>query len=89
MRVPRHRGRILFIQKKRNSIRVLENAVGFSSVQTYFYRLNFAYRERVLFNSVTSTLQWIRQPEPRDVHDVSVFVCNCVLGSPRASQPLN
>jgi hypothetical protein len=32
----------------------------------------------------------MRQPKPRDgVHDVYVFVCKCVLGSSRASQPLN
>jgi hypothetical protein len=44
----------------------------------------------LVLNSVTSTLQWIRQPKPRDVvHDVCVFVCKCVLGSSRASQPLN
>ena len=43
----------------------------------------------IVLNSVTSTPQCIRQPEPRDVHDVCVFVCKCVLGSPRASQPLN
>jgi hypothetical protein len=44
----------------------------------------------LVLDSVTSTPQWIRQPKPRDVvHDVFVFVCKCVLGSPRASQPLN
>jgi hypothetical protein len=44
----------------------------------------------LVLDSVTSTPQWIRQPKPRDVvHDVCVFVCKCVLGSPRASQPLN
>jgi hypothetical protein len=32
----------------------------------------------LVLNSVTSTLQWIRQPEPRDMHDVCVFVCKCV-----------
>ena len=32
---------------------------------------------------------WIRQLEPHDVHEVYVFVCKCVLGSPRSSQPLN
>jgi len=43
-----------------------------------------------VLDSVTSTPQWIRQPKPRDcVHDVCVFVCKCVPGSPRASQPLN
>ncbi len=31
---------------------------------------------------------WIRQPKPRDVvHDVCVFVCECVLGNPKAFQP--
>jgi len=36
----------------------------------------------LVLNSVTSTLQWIRQLKPRDgVHDVCVFVCKCVLGS--------
>ena len=30
----------------------------------------------LVLNSVTSTPQWIRQPEPRDVvHDVCVCVC--------------
>ena len=44
----------------------------------------------LVLNSVTSTLQWIRKPRPRDgVHDVCVFVCKCVLGSSGASQPLN
>jgi hypothetical protein len=44
----------------------------------------------LVLDSVTSTPQWIRQPKPRDdVHDVCVFVCKCVLGSSRASQPLN
>ena len=43
----------------------------------------------LVLDSVTSTPQWIRQPKPRDVHDVYVFVCKCVLSSPRASQPLN
>ena len=44
----------------------------------------------LVLNSVTLTPHWTRQlnPEPRDVHDVCVFVCKCVLGSPRASQPL-
>jgi hypothetical protein len=41
----------------------------------------------LVLDSVTSTPQWIRQPKPRDVmHDVCVFVCKCVLGSPRASR---
>ena len=53
-----------------------------------------AARERVccllVLDSVTSTPQWIRQPKPPGVvYDVCVFVCKCVLGSPRASQPLN
>jgi hypothetical protein len=44
----------------------------------------------LVLDSVTSTPQWIRQPKPRDcVHDVCVFVCKCVPGSSRASQPLN
>jgi hypothetical protein len=43
----------------------------------------------LVLDSVTSTPQWIHQPEPRDVHDVCVLVCKCVLGSPGASQPLN
>ena len=44
----------------------------------------------LVLDSVTSALQRIRQPKPRDgVHDVCVFVCKCILGSPRASQPLN
>jgi hypothetical protein len=49
----------------------------------------------LVLDSVTSTPMWIRQPKPRDVvHDVCVcdvcvFVCKCVLGSPRAFQPLN
>jgi hypothetical protein len=44
----------------------------------------------LVLDSVTSTPQRIRQPKPRDiVHDVCVFVCKCVLGSPRAPQPLN
>ncbi len=30
-------------------------------------------RDAVVLNSVTSTLQWIRQPEPRDTH------AECVL----------
>jgi hypothetical protein len=43
----------------------------------------------LVLNSVTST-QWIRQSKPcDDLHDVYVFVCKCVLGSSRASQPLN
>ena len=42
----------------------------------------------LVLDSVTSTPQWIRQPKPRDVMH-KVFVCECVLGSPRASQPLN
>jgi hypothetical protein len=48
-------------------------------------------RERLfMFDSLTSTPQWIRQPKPRGVvYDVCVFVCKCLLGSPRASQPLN
>jgi hypothetical protein len=30
----------------------------------------------LVLDSVTSTLQWIRRPKPRDgVHDVCVFVC--------------
>jgi hypothetical protein len=50
------------------------------------------YREccLLILDSVTSTPQWIRQQKPRDVvYDMCVFVCKCVLGSPRASQPLN
>ena len=44
----------------------------------------------MVLDSVTSTPQWIRQPKPRDdVHDVCVFVCKCVIGSSRASQPLD
>ena len=43
----------------------------------------------MVLDSITSTPRWIRQPKQRDVHDVLVFVCKCVLGSPRASQPLN
>jgi hypothetical protein len=46
----------------------------------------------VPINSVTFTPQWIRQPKPRDVeHDVCVcvFACECVLGNPRAFQPLH
>jgi hypothetical protein len=44
----------------------------------------------LVLDSVTSTPQWIRQPKPRDdVHDVCVFVCKCVIGSSRASQPLD
>jgi hypothetical protein len=44
----------------------------------------------LVLDSVTSSPQWIRQPKPRDdVHDVCVFVCKCVIGSSRASQPLN
>jgi hypothetical protein len=43
----------------------------------------------LVLDSVTSTPEWIGQPKPRDVHDVCVFICKCVLGSPRASQPLN
>jgi hypothetical protein len=44
----------------------------------------------LVLDSVTSTPQWIRQPKPRDVvHKVCMFECECVLGSPRASQPLN
>ena len=42
----------------------------------------------LVLNSVTTTPRWICQPEPRDVHDVCVFVCKCVLGSPGASLPL-
>jgi hypothetical protein len=42
-----------------------------------------------VLDSITSTPQWIRQPKPRDVPDVYVFVCKCALGSPKASQPLN
>jgi hypothetical protein len=42
----------------------------------------------LVLDSVTSTQQWTRQPRPREcVHDVCVFVCKCVLGSPRASSP--
>jgi hypothetical protein len=35
----------------------------------------------LVLDSVTSTPQWIRQPEPRDVHHpcVCVFECKCVL----------
>ena len=59
------------------------------SVASFFF-----FRERVcrllVLDSVTFTRQWIRQPKPHDiVHDVCVFVCKCVLGSPRASQHLN
>jgi hypothetical protein len=44
----------------------------------------------LVLSSVASTPQWIRLPKPHDdVHDVGVFVCKCVLGSSRASQPLN
>ena len=44
----------------------------------------------LVLDSVTSTPQWIRQPKPCDVvHNVCVFVRECVLGSARASQPLN
>jgi hypothetical protein len=32
----------------------------------------------VLFNGCEYYIAWIRQPEPRDVHDVCVFVCKCV-----------
>jgi hypothetical protein len=32
----------------------------------------------LVLNSVTSTPQWIRQLEPRDMHYVCVFVCKCV-----------
>ena len=40
----------------------------------------------LVLDSVASTPQWIRQQKPRDVvHKVCVFVCECVLGSPRAS----
>ena len=40
----------------------------------------------LVLDSVTSKPQWIRQPKPRDVvHDVCVFVCKCVLGSPDIS----
>jgi len=39
------------------------------------------FRESVVYilvlNSVTSTPQWIHQPEPRDMHDVCVIVCKC------------
>ena len=41
----------------------------------------------LVLNSVTSTLQLIRQLKPRDGgHDVCVFVCKCVLGSSWASR---
>jgi len=58
------------------------------------FSASWRHRVRVccllVLDSVTSTPQWIRQPEPRDVlHDVCVFVCKFVFGSPRASQPLN
>jgi hypothetical protein len=44
----------------------------------------------LVLDSVTSTPQWIRQPKPRGcVHDVCVFVCECVLGRSRGSQPPN
>jgi hypothetical protein len=44
----------------------------------------------LILDSVTSTPQWIRQPKLHNVvHDVCVFVCKGVLGSPVASQPLN
>ena len=56
------------------------------------YSVRPAYHERVccllVLDSVTSTPQWIRQPKPRGcVHDVCVFVCECVLGRSRVSQP--
>ncbi len=54
----------------------------------------------LVLDSVTSIPQWIRQPKPRDhdvwirqpkprdvVHDVCVFVCECVLGNAKAFQP--
>jgi hypothetical protein len=53
------------------------------------FAINFTESECCLLvlNSVTSTLQWIRQPKPLDgVHNVCVFVCECVLGSSGASQ---
>jgi hypothetical protein len=44
----------------------------------------------LVLDSVTSTPQWIRQPKPRGcLHDVCVFVCECVLGRSQVSQPLN
>jgi len=30
----------------------------------------------LVLNSVPSTPQWIRQPKPRDMHHVCVFVCD-------------
>ena len=41
----------------------------------------------LVLNSVTSTPQWIRQPEAAWV--CVVFVCKYVLGHSRVSQPLN
>jgi hypothetical protein len=32
----------------------------------------------VVLNSVTSTPQWIRQPEPRDTHHVCALLCVCL-----------
>jgi hypothetical protein len=44
----------------------------------------------LVLDSVTSTPQWIRRAKPRGcVHDMCVFVCECVLGRSRVSQPLN
>jgi hypothetical protein len=44
----------------------------------------------LVLHSVTSTPQWMSQPKPRGcVHDVCVFVCECVLGRSRVSQPPN
>jgi len=48
------------------------------------------YSGFMVLDSVTCAPQRIRQPKQRDdVHDVYVFVCKCVIGSSRASQPLN
>jgi hypothetical protein len=44
----------------------------------------------LVLDSVTSTPQWIRQPKPCGcVHDVCVFVCECVQTFPglSASEP--
>ncbi len=62
----------------------------FSKAIKYHRQLRKVLFIKLVLNSVTSTPQRMCQPKQHDdVHDVCVFVCKCVLGSSRASQPLN
>ena len=70
-------------------LNLLSEQFGYASLYHYHFVLESVCCLLVL-DSVTSTPQWIRQPKPRDgVRDVCEFVSKWVLGSSRASQPLN